>query len=197
MIRMDSPFDKLCPPIIVKIDFLGALAAEWFASYVFCDVSDDVPLGWCITIVASYVIPVLTASTNIFSPTFAPILNPCAIWDGGTVSDSCPKKNNFVVEDCPASFLNCKYSIFWSLVTTERGVMIEEIKPLSSFVNASFLKPSAARENVPKFEFELVIDASAPLIILKWLWKPIANTDTIWTTESFDTLIWLVLHPLR
>ena len=52
-------------------------------------------------------------------------------------------------------------------MTTERGVMIEDMKPLSSFVNASFLNPSAARENVPKLEFELVIDASAPLIILK------------------------------
>ena len=196
MIRIDSPFDKLCPPIKEKIDFFCALAAEWVASYVFCDVSVDVPLGWCITIVASYVIPLLTASTNIFSPTFAPILNPCAIWDGGTVSDSCPKKNNLFGSEAPI-LINCKYSIFWSLVTTERGVMIEDIKPLSSFVNASFLNPSAASENVPKFEFELVIDASAPLIILKWLWKPIANTDTIWTTESFDTLIWVVLHPLR
>ena len=61
------------------------------------------------------------------------------------------------------SLNNCKYSIFWSLVTTERGVMTEVINPLSSLVNASFLKPSAARENVPKLEFELVIDASAPV----------------------------------
>ena len=45
--------------------------------------------------------------------------------------------------------------------------MIDVTNPLSSFANASFLNPSAARANVPKFEFEFVIDASAPFIILK------------------------------
>ena len=46
--------------------------------------------------------------------------------------------------------------------------MITDVtNPLSSFANASFLNPSAARANVPKLEFEFVIDASAPLIILK------------------------------
>ena len=65
------------------------------------------------------------------------------------------------------SLINCKNSISWSFVTTDLGVIIEVTKPLSSLVNASFLNPSAARENVPKLEFELVIDASAPFIILK------------------------------
>ena len=36
------------------------------------------------------------------------------------------------------------------------------INALSSFSKASFLNPSATRANCPKFELELVIDASAP-----------------------------------
>ena len=64
-------------------------------------------------------------------------------------------------------------------LTTERGVITDVIKPLLSFANASFLNPSASSENVPKFELEFVIDASAPFIISKCAWKPIANTDTI------------------
>ena len=39
--------------------------------------------------------------------------------------------------------------------------------PSLIFVNASFLNPSAASENVPKLELEFVIDASAPFIMLK------------------------------
>ena len=53
------------------------------------------------------------------------------------------------------------------MLTTERGVIIDVMKPLLSFSNASFLKPSAASAKVPKFELEFVIDASAPFIILK------------------------------
>ena len=72
---------------------------------------------------------------------------------------------------------------------------MDVINPLLSFANGSFLNPSARSANVPKFEFEFVIDASAPLIISKCAWKPIANTDTICTTASFDTLICVVLNP--
>ena len=74
-------------------------------------------------------------------------------------------------------------------MTTERGVITDVMNPLLSFANASFLNPSANRAKEPKFEFELVIDASAPLIISKCAWNPIANTDTICTTASLDTLI--------
>ena len=90
--------------------------------------------------------------------------------------------------------LNCKNSICWSVDTTERGVITDVINPLLSFANASFLNPSARSANVPKFEFEFVIYASAPFIISKCAWKPIANTDTICTTESLDTLICVVLN---
>ena len=89
----------------------------------------------------------------------------------------------------------CKNSICWSSFTTERGVITDVMNPLLSFANASFLNPSARREKVPKFELEFVIDASAPFIISKCAWNPIANTDTICTTASFDTLICVVLNP--
>ena len=60
---------------------------------------------------------------------------------------------------------------------------------LSSFVNASFLNPSDAIANCPKFEFEFVTEASAPVSALKCLLNPIANTDTICMTASFVSLI--------
>ena len=181
----------------MKIDFLDAFASECVASNVFCDVlvvpiKLPLPSKVDITTVAWKVVPPL--SMYIFSSTFAPILKPCAMCDGGTVSEVCPNRNNLSLLDV-AEVSIWRYSICWSLVTTERGVITDVINPLSSFAKASFLNPSAARENVPKLEFEFVIEASAPLIILKWLWKPIANTETICTTASFDTLIWLVLHP--
>ena len=112
---------------------------------------------------------------------------------GGKLSVGWANKNNLVGVVSETSI--CKNSICCSSLTTERGVMIDVINPLLSFSNASFLNPSATNENEPKLELELVIDASAPFIISKCAWKPIANTDTIWTTESFDTLMWVVLKP--
>ena len=106
-------------------------------------------------------------STYNFSPTLAPMRKPCAIPLGGSVSAVCPKKYNFVSSVLLPSTSICKNSISWSVVTTERGVIIDETNPLSSFANAYFLNPSAARANVPKLEFEFVIDASDPSIILK------------------------------
>ena len=67
----------------------------------------------------------------------------------------------------------------------------------SSFANASFLNPSDAIANCPKFELEFVIDASAPVSALKCLLKPIAKTDTICMIASFDNLMWNVSNPLR
>ena len=69
------------------------------------------------------------------------------------------------------------------------GVIILVINAVSSFENASFLNPSDAIANCPKFEFELVTEASAPVSALKCLLNPIANTDTICMTASFDNLI--------
>ena len=106
---------------------------------------------------------------------------------GGKLNVGCANKNNLVEVVSETSI--CKNSICCSAFTIERGVMTEVTNPLSSFANASFLNPYASSENVPKFEFELVIDASAPFIISKCAWKPIANTDTICTTASLLTLI--------
>ena len=47
------------------------------------------------------------------------------------------------------------------------GVIICVMNALSSFLNASFLNPSATRANCPKLELELVIDASPPLFAMK------------------------------
>ena len=80
---------------------------------------------------------------------------------GGKLNVGCANKNNFV--DVVSETSICKYSICCSRDTTERGVITEVTNPLSSFANASFLNPSAKSANVPKFEFEFVIDASAPV----------------------------------
>ena len=112
---------------------------------------------------------------------------------GGKLRVVCANKNNFVVVVMLGSI--CKNSICCSSFMIERGLIIDVINPLLSFANASFLNPSASKENVPKLEFEFVIDASAPLIISKCAWNPIANTDTICTTASFDTLMCVVLNP--
>ena len=74
---------------------------------------------------------------------------------------------------------SCNQSIGKLLVVIAFGVIIDVINPLLSFANASFLNPSATRDICPKFEFELVIDASPPDCASKCLLYPIANTDTI------------------
>ena len=106
---------------------------------------------------------------------------------GGNDRVGCANKNNLVAVVSETSI--CKNSICCSSLTTERGVITDVINPLLSLSNAYFLNPSARSANVPKLEFELVIDASAPFIISKCAWKPIAKTDTICTTASLDTLI--------
>ena len=52
------------------------------------------------------------------------------------------------------------------------------INALLSFSNASFLNPSEIRDNCPKLELELVMEASPPLSAEKCLLYPIAKTDT-------------------
>ena len=64
-----------------------------------------------------------------------------------------------------------------------------------SLSNAAFLNPSEARENCPKLELELVIEASPPLKVSKCLLNPIANTDTICITASLDIFICVVSNP--
>ena len=112
-----------------------------------------------------------------FSSDRAPIRKPCAICAGGKLKVGCANKNNFSAVVGVGSI--CKNSICCSSLITERGVIIDVMNPLSSLANASYLNPSASNEKVPKLEFEFVIDASAPFIISKCAWKPIANTDTI------------------
>ena len=96
---------------------------------------------------------------------------------GGKLRVVCANKNNFVVVVMLGSI--CKNSICCSSFMIERGLIIDVINPLLSFANASFLNPSATRDICPKFEFELVIDASPPDCASKCLLYPIANTDTI------------------
>ena len=85
--------------------------------------------------------------------------------EGGVLKSVCANKNNFVVVVLLG--LICKNSICCSSFTTERGVITDVINHLLSLSNASFLNPSARSEKLPKFEFEFVIDASAPFIISK------------------------------
>ena len=80
---------------------------------------------------------------------------------GGKLRVVCANKNNFVVVVMLGSI--CKNSICCSSFMIERGLIIDVINPLLSFANASFLNPSASKENVPKLEFEFVMDASAHL----------------------------------
>ena len=47
------------------------------------------------------------------------------------------------------------------------GGTIAVIYPLSSFVNASSLKPFASSANAPKFELEFVSEKSAPVSVTK------------------------------
>ena len=77
------------------------------------------------------------------------------------------------------------------------GPIMDVIKALLSFANASALYPSELSEICPKLELELVIEASPPDSRSKCLLNPIAKTDTIWIKASFVTLMWLVSHPLR
>ena len=92
---------------------------------------------------------------------------------------------------------SCNQSIGKLLVVIAFGVIIDVINPLLSFANASFLNPSATRDIWPKFEFELVIDASPPDCASKCLLYPIANTDTIWRTASLTIDMCVVSHPVR
>ena len=69
------------------------------------------------------------------------------------------------------------------------GVIILVTNAALSFVKASFLNPSDAIANCPKFELEFVTEASAPVSALKCLLKPIANTDTICMTASLLNLM--------
>jgi hypothetical protein len=63
-------------------------------------------------------------------------------------------------------------------VTFGQAYLIDMFNNVDGGSNASFLNPSADKENCPKFEFELVIEASPPDSTTKCLLKPIANTET-------------------
>ena len=75
------------------------------------------------------------------------------------------------------------------------GIIILLIYAVSSLLNAVFLNPSDVSAICPKFELELVTDASLPVSALKCLLNPIANTDTICIIASFFISIWVVCHP--
>ena len=64
------------------------------------------------------------------------------------------------------------------------------IYPLSSFVNASSLKPFASSANAPKLELEFVSEKSAPDSVTKCFAYPIAKTDTSCKPALLDPFIW-------
>ena len=86
-------------------------------------------------------------------------------------SDSNPRRYNRVGSPAevviPTSILN--QSIFSSGSFVDLGGITFVINALLSLANASFLNPSATKDNCPKLEFEFVIDASPPLSIEKCL----------------------------
>ena len=90
---------------------------------------------------------------------------------------------------------NWSHSIFSSVVSICCGEMICVINPVSSFWKASFLNPSDTKANWPKFELELVIEASPPLVAWKCLAKPMANTETIWRMALLLILTWVDCQP--
>ena len=61
---------------------------------------------------------------------------------------------------------------------------------MSSFVNASSLKPFASSAKAPKFELELVREKSAPVSVTKCFAYPMAKTDTSCRPALLDPLIW-------
>ena len=68
------------------------------------------------------------------------------------------------------------------------------MKPLSSWLNESGLKPTAFSDFAPKLELELVIDISPPVSTTKCSAKPIAKTETACITALLVTLIWVFLY---
>ena len=80
---------------------------------------------------------------------------------------------------------------------TDFGVIKDVMYAVLSFVNAAFLNPSEFSDICPKFELELVTEASPPDSALKCFAYPIANTDTICKIALFDILTCLVSQPLR
>ena len=103
----------------------------------------------------------------------------------------------FIPTTFVASTFNLCQSTFVSADVISFGARTWVTYAASSFPNASFLNPSDAIANCPKFELEFVIEASAPVSALKCLLNPIANTDTICMIASFDNLIWIVSNPFR
>ena len=156
------------------------------------ELTDGVAPPLSINIVASLTTPL--KSTNNLSSLFAPTLNPWVNIGGLIFSVSNPNKYNFVELTLLRSI--DIQSIFSSSLVIALGGIICVMNALSSFSNASFLNPSDTRANCPKFELELVIDASAPDWASKWVWYPIANTDTICRIELLLILTCLVSHPL-
>ena len=84
----------------------------------------------------------------------------------------------FATEVVTPTSIVCQ-SMFSSKLVIALGAMILVTNPLLSFANASFLNPADIRANCPKFEFELVIDASPPVSAKKCWLNPIAKTETI------------------
>ena len=66
--------------------------------------------------------------------------------------------------------------------------------PTLSGVKAVLLYPLEESATAPKFELEFVRLISPPDSVTKCSEYPIANTDTIWRTPSFITLIWEFLY---
>ena len=152
------------------------------------------PFSFGINISASLITPEI--SKNNLSPFFAPILNPC-VRDGGLISLSL-NPNRYSLLVLPFLLWSIEtQSIFSSEVVIALGGMTCVINARSSFWKAFFLNPSETRANCPKFELELVIDASDPDCASKCVLYPIANTETICKIELFDILTCLVSQPLR
>ena len=107
-----------------------------------------------------------------------------------------PKRYKWL--EIPTDVVNPTSNDCQSMVTASSvialGVIILLINDVSSLLNADFLNPSDVRAIWPKFEFELVTDASLPVSALKCLLNPIANTDTICIIASFFIEMCAVCH---
>ena len=186
-----SPVDNLCIVELVKTPSDGSLMLDSFTLTI-----DGSPVpNSCMKIFADCSWPDIF--TNNSSSTFAPTRNPC-VTDGGLMSSELNPKRYNLLSSALTFVLSISIeiqSISSSAVVIAFGGIICVINALSSFSKACFLNPSDTSANWPKLEFELVIEASAPDFASKWTPYPIANTDTICNTESFDIFTCLVCHP--
>ena len=131
------------------------------------------------------------------TPAFAPIRYPLITCTGGIAGSVNPSKKMCSWSTDAAKVLVTSIAshsteiFFWNWLS---GGIIWVIYPLLSLANEESLNPFAFRDTEPKLEFELVIDISPPLSLVKCSEKPTANTETAWTNALLDALIWEFLY---